>query len=152
MKGLNELQKILHWTYNIKIMELISNINRLFRILGTWFYLHLYLFYVLYILTLFTLSNVQPYTLMWKGSLKFAKALINLRRYVSITVLFLNVKLNELRWKVALCFRRSNIYSVSEEPVHIFSAENPSESFRNLGKHLWWSHFSVKFQVRVLLI
>ena len=86
--------------YDIKIMELMSNINRFFRILGSWFYLHLYLFYVLYILALFAVSNVHSYTLTWKGPLIYVKVLVKLFHlwfYVGVlTVIILFVNINPL--------------------------------------------------------
>ena len=93
--------------YDIKIMELMSNINRFFRILGSWFYLHLYLFYVLYILALFAVSNVHSYTLTWKGPLIYVKVLVKLfhlwflRRCVTVIILFVNINplsVNPTKW------------------------------------------------------
>ena len=97
--------------YDIKIMELMSNINRFFRILGSWFYLHLYLFYVLYILALFAVSNVLSYTLTWKGPLIYVKALVKLfhlwflRRCVTVIILFVNINplsVNPTKWSNTL--------------------------------------------------
>ena len=97
--------------YDIKIMELMSNINRFFRILGSWFYLHLYLFYVLYILALFAVSNVHSYTLTWKGPLIYVKVLVKLfhlwflRRCVTVIILFVNINplsVNPTKWSNTL--------------------------------------------------
>ena len=97
--------------YDIKIMELMSNINRFFRILGSWFYLHLYLFDVLYILALFAVSNVHSYTLTWKGPLIYVKALVKLfhlwflRRCVTVIILFVNINplsVNPTKWSNTL--------------------------------------------------
>ena len=97
--------------YDIKIMELMSNINRFFRILGSWFYLHLYLFYVLYILALFAVSNVHSYTLTWKGPLIYVKVLVKLFHlwfYVGVLIviiLFVNINplsVNPTKWSNTL--------------------------------------------------
>ena len=101
--------------YDIKIMELMSNINRFFRILGSWFYLHLYLFYVLYILALFAVSNVHSYTLTWKGPLIYVKVLVKLfhlwflRRCVTVIILFVNINplsVNPTKWSNTQTIRR----------------------------------------------